>query len=157
MVNFKKTSNGEEILIVPMRSNFVGKTYNLYKNFSHSIKIDEFRAIYYVNYNIKDKKSLLKTRINIALFKNDYVHGYYIYHVSLCNFYYIDQIVIPGPIGRQTILKKFIEYSFKDALKNESKCIFINNICNKDWEYIFFKEMGAKDLDNNKLKIELEL
>ncbi|MBT3939388.1 MAG: hypothetical protein HOF44_06760 [Pelagibacterales bacterium] len=146
--------NYSDIDIVPMRNGFIGKTYDIFKNFSQSIKIDEFRAIYYKN-NLKERINLLQTNINIALYRNKYVYGYYIFHISLCDFYYVDQIVIPGPLGRQTILKKFIEYFVKDALENESKIIFINNICNKDWEYIFFKELGAKDLDNNKLRIDL--
>jgi hypothetical protein len=155
MSNLSTKKNNLEISIIPLSNGFIEKTFDLFRNFSETINIDEFRAIYYSNNSRNGKKKLLKTNINIALYNKMYVHGYYIYHVSMCDFYNIDQIVIPGPLGRQTILKKFIEYFIKDAIEKNSKAIFINNINKDSWENIFFREIGARNIGEGKIKIRL--
>ena len=138
-----------KLSIIPLCKNYSKETFAIYKNYSNIKNLKVF-LIKFFNNNFYYKKF----NIIIAIIEKKYVHGCYEFNIGNKNTYYIDQIVIPGPLARQTILKKFIEYIYNDCINKNCTKLVVNNIKTNDWKYLFFKELGAV---SNKNLIQIDL
>ena len=67
----------------------------------------------------------------------------------------IEHLIIPGPIARQTILKKFIEHMIRSGLDLQCSVISIYHLNENDWRSLFLQEAGAKRVKPDCLQINL--
>jgi len=149
----------EKLIVSPMGRCHINKTFSIFQEQNPSVKIEFFLKLfggvnpYKIKHTIKNELGIQD--IIIARSKNDYIHGLYIYTAIPKKNFEIKYLVIPGPLGRQTILKQFIEHMIGLGLDLKCSRIQINNLVESDWRSLFLQEAGAKRINPDCLQINL--
>jgi hypothetical protein len=101
-----------------------------------------------------ESKTIVRDII-IARDYNDHILALYTYIAQAEKDFIVDHLVIPGPLYRQTVLKKFIEHMIEYSLEFHCKRIIIEQLKNSDWKEIFFIEVGGRRIKPDQLQINL--
>ena len=149
----------EKLIVSPMGRCHINKTFSIFQEQYPNIEIESFLKLYSefnpnkIKYTIKNQLKIQD--IIIARSKNDYIHGLYAYTAIPKKKFEIKYLVIPGPLGRQTIVKQFIEHMVGLGLDLQCSRIQINHLVENDWRSLFLQEAGAKRINPNCLQINL--
>tara|TARA_Y100000294_G_scaffold159205_1_gene161995 strand:- start:27 stop:536 length:510 start_codon:yes stop_codon:yes gene_type:complete len=147
------------LFITPMGRCHINQAYSVFLEQNPETKMDNFLVLYgnisfHKIQRAVQSQSSVKDVI-IARDSNDHIHALYVYCAKPKDIFHIDQIIIPGPLARQKILKQFIEHMINLALEFSCTRIQINNISNKDWKTLFLTEAGAKVIKPDCLQLNL--
>ena len=149
----------DKLLITPMGRCHINKTFSLFQEHQPNCSIDNFLKLWGNispdKLNQYGKKQTTFHDIIIARSTNDYIHGLFIYLVVHEKQLIIERIIIPGPIGRQKVLKQFIEYMIRLGIDLKCSSIKIHEIKENDWHSLFLHEAGAKRINPTCLQINL--
>jgi hypothetical protein len=147
------------LFITPMGRCHINQTYLVFQEKNPKTRIDKFLLLYgnvsshKIQHVVQNQNSV--SDIIIARDNDDHVHALYVYNAKPKDIFCIDQIIIPGPLARQKILKQFIEHMINLALEFLCTTIHIKNISNKDWKTLFLTEAGAKGIKPDCLQLNL--
>ena len=101
------------------------------------------------------KKKDVSADVVIAKNNEDYIYGLYVFEAKLKKSLVIKKLIIPGPIARQKIFKKFIEDIVRLGLKYKCSHILFKELSPLDWKALFLTEMGFKEVGENSWKLNL--
>ena len=147
------------LLITPMGRCHISQAYSIFLEQNPGMKIDNFLMLYgnisshKIHQAVQNQRSVKD--VIIARDSYDHIHALYAYSAKPNDIFRIDQIIIPGPLARQKILKQFIEHMIDLALQFCCITIHIINISNKDWKTLFFTEAGARVIKPDCLQLNL--
>ena len=155
----EKSEFSDKLIITPMGRCHIKKTFSLFQEHQPNSSMDNFLKLWGNISPDKLKQSAKQQNtfqnIVIARSANDYIHGLFTFLVVHEKNLIINHIIIPGPIGRQKVLKQFIEYIIKLGIDLKCSVIKINDIKNSDWHSIFLQEAGAKRINPDSLQINI--
>ena len=148
-----------KLLITPMGRCHISKTFSLFQEHKPNCTIDNFLKLWsnMSPYKLKQyvKQQTTFQEIIIARSTNDYIHGLFTCFADHKKKLIIEHIIIPGPIGRQKVLKQFIEYIIRLGIDLKCSTIKIYDIKENDWYALFLQEAGAKRINPTCLQINL--
>lgn len=146
----------KKLIISSMGRCHVQHSFTLFKEQYPKYQIDKFLSMWTHLAPLKVNSTNQRFRdIVVARDYEDHIHGLYTYLGTPNDTLIIRHIIIPGPIGRQTILKQFIEHIITLGMEKNCTMIKIHGLNNKDWRSLFLQEAGAKRITPTCLQINL--
>ena len=147
------------IIITPIGRCHLKRAHALFQEQYSHVTISNFIHLYgkitpHKYRHALESKTVVRDII-IARDYNDHILALYTYLVQVKKDFIVEHIVIPGPLYRQTVLKKFIEHMIGYALKFHCKRIIIEQMKDSDWREMFFLEVGGRRIKPDKIQINL--
>tara|TARA_B100001971_G_scaffold100568_1_gene92702 strand:+ start:602 stop:1105 length:504 start_codon:yes stop_codon:yes gene_type:complete len=151
----------KEIIITPIGSCHLKRAHALFQEQQPHVTISDFIQLY-GNITPHKYRHALESKIVvrdvvIATDHNDHILAMYTYLAQAEKDFIVEHLIIPGPLYRQTALKKFIEHMIGYALEFHCKRIIIEDLKDSDWREMFFLEVGGRRIKPNQLQINLSV
>ena len=157
------------IVITPIGRCHLRRAHALFQEQYPHVTISDFIQLYGNitphKYRHAFESNIVVRDVIVARDYNDHILALYTYAAqakdndltlhALCNDYIVEHLVIPGPLYRQTALKKFIEHMIGYALEFHCKRIIIEQMNDSDWKEMFFIEVGGRRIKPDQLQINL--
>tara|TARA_Y100000310_G_scaffold79716_1_gene76389 strand:+ start:105 stop:608 length:504 start_codon:yes stop_codon:yes gene_type:complete len=147
------------IIVTPIGRCHLRRAHALFQEQYPHVTISDFIQLYGNitphKYRHAFESNIVVRDVIVARDYNDHILALYTYIAQAKKDYIVEHLVIPGPLYRQTALKKFIEHMIGYALEFHCKRIIIEQMNDSDWKEMFFIEVGGRRIKPDQLQINL--